>query len=181
MAQKSTIQQLPEDIKLELDKLIKDGRYTIDQLVEYLQDQGAPVSRSAVGRHKKKMDRALERLRQSGEVTKVLVKELGDKTEGEMSSAMREILRSMVFDFMMEGEKVEPKQFMFIAKTLKDIEQTAQISTKREREVREEMKQIARDQAQEAAKEVDKITKQAGLSGEFADEIRRQILGVGAE
>lgn len=180
MAQKSSIDQLPAEVKLELDKLIESGRHTIDQMVEYMQDKGADVSRSAVGRHTKKINKAVAKLRESREVASALATEMGDKGEGEMSSAMREILRSFIFDFMVKGDKTpDPKQLSFLARSLKDIEHTAQISAKREADIRKEMIALAKEKATEAAKEVGKVTKDAGLSKEMAEQIRRQILGIG--
>lgn len=179
MGRKSSIHQLPKDIKVDLDKLIEKGSATIDEMMQYLESQGADVSRSSVGRYKKNIDKTLEKIRQSREIAEVLTKELGDSTESEMSGAIREILRSLVFDFMTTNDKTpSDKQLANIARAMKDLEHSAHISQDRESKIRKEIREEMERKAEEAASNVEDIVKDKGLSKGAINDIRKHILGI---
>ncbi|MEF9491593.1 DUF3486 family protein, partial [Escherichia coli] len=73
---------------------------------------------------------------------------------------------------MAEDDKpVAPKALGQLALVAQRLEAAAMTSHKREKEIRQAF-------AEEAAAQLEKITKQAGLSAETAADIRRQILGI---
>ena len=53
MPPKSTIIRLPPEIRAEVDRLIREGAATTDEIVAALRELGAETSRSAVGRYAK--------------------------------------------------------------------------------------------------------------------------------
>jgi len=176
MAKPSSIRDLPDSIRSQIDFMISEGKWTIDQIVDYLSEAGHPKSRSAVGRYKKNLDQVASKLRQSREITDALVKEVGEKTvDGQQGRLLVEMMRSIVFDFLsntMESEKeVEPQDFMFLAKSMESMSKANQF------DLDFEMK-IAKKYADEAAKKVDKIAKQKGISADVRDAIKESILGV---
>lgn len=168
--------RLADDDKARLNELIAGGKLSIDGLVEWLGERGYEISRSAIGRHKKKIDRLAERLRQSRQISEALVRELGDAvSEGEQSRLLAEITRSLIFDFqtkaMEQGIEMEPNDFFFVAKAQKELAQVLRLSQDFEEKVMERAKKAAAGAAKKAGRK-------AGISEEAIATIEREILKI---
>lgn len=78
MAKKSSINNLPENVQLILNKRLGEGRMTLDQLVELLKSQGFEISRSAIGRYAQGYRKTIERMRRVQVATDMMTREMGD-------------------------------------------------------------------------------------------------------
>jgi len=183
MARRSSLEDLPQELLDEVNSLVGERGWTIDQVVEYLREAGYPRSRSAVGRHSKRVRELGERLRQSREITEALVKEMGPAAqEGQQGRLLAQMLRTLVHDHLEQqlqegGSTPDPEQFAYLARTLKEISQATRHDQDFEQKIREQVRQEEREQAAQQAVEA---AKSAGLSGEKAADIRRDILGAPA-
>ena len=108
MARASSIDKLPEEIRSEIGRLRQNGR-SIDDILAHLKklDGIAPVSRSALGRHLKGMEKIGERLRRSRQVAEAVVKELGDAPESQAARLGIELLHSAILELFMNVEAGE--------------------------------------------------------------------------
>lgn len=177
MGRKSSLRRLPPEILQEVNRLLSEGRFTLDELLEHLRGMGVEtVSRSALGRQKQRIDKVAAKLRQSREITASLVQELGaNSTEGEQGRLLVETLRGMIYDHLeariVEGELGDPKSFMALARTLKDMAQANRLDQDFEAKVRERVQK-------ETVRAVEDATREAGLSAETVEAIKSRILGV---
>jgi len=110
MTRPSTIDALDTKIQAEIGRLRMQG-CTIDEIVAHLgKMHGATVSRSALGRHVKGLERVAEQIRRSREVATALVQQLGDAPESETARLNIEIMHSAILDLKMrsaDGERVD--------------------------------------------------------------------------
>lgn len=101
VARKSSIDTLPEEIRVAVDEELARGRLTLDQIVQKLEAQFGEStelpSRSALGRRKQRMDKIIAKHRQTNEVMKVFVKEFGGG-KSQMSRGIIEMLRMAVHE-----------------------------------------------------------------------------------
>ena len=176
MGRKSTLRRLPPEIQTEINRILSEGRLTLDELLEHLRGIGVEgVSRSALGRQKQKIDKMAARLRQTREMTEALVREIGPSTaEGEHGRLLVETLRGMVFDHLAAhgaDEDGDPRAYMALARTLKDLAQANRLDQDYETKVRERIRK-------ETVKAVEESAKEAGLSAETVEAIKGRILGV---
>lgn len=177
MGRKSSLRRLPPEILQEVNRLLSEGRFTLDELLEHLRGMGVEtVSRSALGRQKQRIDKVAAKLRQSREITASLVQELGvNSTEGEQGRLLVETLRGMIYDHLeariVEGELGDPKSFMALARTLKDMAQANRLDQDFEAKVRERVQK-------ETVKAVEDSAREAGLSAETVEAIKSRILGI---
>lgn len=177
MGRKSSLRRLPPEILQEVNRLLSEGRFTLDEILEHLRGMGVEtVSRSALGRQKQRIDKVAAKLRQSREVTASLVQELGaNSTEGEQGRLLVETLRGMIYDHLeariVEGELGDPKSFMALARTLKDMAQANRLDQDFEAKIRERVQK-------ETVRAVEDATREAGLSAETVEAIKSRILGV---
>lgn len=179
MGRRSTVSRFPEPIVTQVNQLIRDG-HTIDEIVATLQRMGADVSRSAMGRYVKSARESMEKYRQAQEVAKVWVDKLETEPSGDVARLLPEMLRAVAFQTLSTmGEATDPvgsQDLMFLAKALKDVSSASRINVDTELLLRK-----VRDQAKDAAAEVTKTIKQAGLSDETVQQIKARILGIGAQ
>lgn len=179
MGRKSSIAALPPEVKAAIDKVIASGRYTIDELVVKLQELGAEVSRSAVGRYTKDFEDVARQMREAREVASAFAQELGQIPDNDMGRALVEMLHHMIFKMMLsassEGSTVAPEDLMRLAKALKDAAATNKASVDLELKIRAEVERETKDAA---AKVADKIGRERGLSADTIGAIKAQILGV---
>lgn len=177
MGRKSSLRRLPPEVLQEVNRILSEGRLTLDELLVHLRGMGVDtISRSALGRQKQRIDKVAAKLRQSREITASLVQELGaNSTEGEQGRLLVETLRGMIYDHLeariVEGEPGDPKSFMALARTLKDMAQANRLDQDFEAKVRERVQK-------ETVKAVEDSAREAGLSAETVEAIKGRILGI---
>lgn len=179
MARPSSVKLLSPEILAEVNRLLADGRHTLDDIVEHLRGLGQEVSRSALGRHKQRFNAVAERLRQSREITATFVQELGESVmDGEQGRLLAEMVRGLVYEQLearMTGEQeADPKAIAMLGRTLKELAHATRLSQDYEVKVRE----IA---AREAAQRMEESAAKAGVSPDVVRHIRRDILRMSDE
>jgi len=177
MARPSTIQRLPGEIREAIADLRGKGR-TIDEILSKLRELEVDVSRSALGRHVKQLDKIGDEIRRSRAVAEALVKQYGDAPESRAAKMNIELMHSLVTRLMIseEGERAEfePREAMLMATALQKLVQASKQDVDRETLVRKEFARKL-DEAVAAAEEAG----ERGLSPERLAELRRGFLGVG--
>lgn len=179
MGRKSSLRRLPPEILQEVNRILSEGRLTLDELLEHLRGMGVEtISRSALGRQKQKIDKVAAKLRQSREITASLVQELGaNSTEGEQGRLLVETLRGMIYDHLeariVEGEPGDPKTFMALARTLKDMAQANRLDQDFEAKVRERVEKEVKAKLDKA---VDEVTGDPENTALTPGELRAKLL-----
>lgn len=176
MGRKSTLRRLPPEIQTEINRILSEGRLTLDELLEHLRGIGVEgVSRSALGRQKQKIDKMAARLRQSREMAEALVREVGPSAaEGEQGRLLVQALRGLVMDHLANLEEdADPKSFMAIARALKDMAQANRLDQDFEARVRERIQREAEKKLDDATARA--AAESAGLTPEEALERVRAI------
>lgn len=191
MTRPSSIDTLEPKIQAEIGRLRLQG-CTIDEIVGHLGKlHGATISRSAMGRHVKGLERVAEQIRRSREVATALVQELGDAPESETARLNIEIMHSAILDLKMrsaDGEDVDkggaaalagnPEGIMLLSKAIDHLA-TAQ---KKNADFTAQVEKRAEDRTKKAAAvAVEAVTKARGISGETAELIKAAIFGVKPE
>ncbi len=184
--QPSTIDQLPDDIRAKLQELLRDPRVTqleaTAKINAILETEGHDdrISKSAVNRYAIRMEQAGAKIRESREVAEMWIGQLGATPQGKVGNFVNETLRTLALDIslvLQEGQlngKNAPKAAKMLnnlALAMQRLEKAANLNVEREKEIRQEERERAADQAA-------KIAKKGGLSSDTVQEIRRQILGI---
>jgi hypothetical protein len=178
MPPRSSISRLPSDVKASVDKLIRED-VTIDEIVAHLEKLGEDVSRSAVGRYRKNAEATMRNHREAQEVAGVWVEQLGENPKGDVGRLCAEMLKTVAYQTLSNmGEREETdvavasKNIAYLSKSMKDLASADKLSLDREERIRDAALAAA-------AKKVDSVVKNRGLTAEDAAAIRAQILGVG--
>lgn len=171
MGQKSAVARLDPRVRESVDTAIREGRATIDEIVELISQHGIEVSRSAVGRYKQKAESQMQRYREAQEVAKVWIGKLQADPEGDVGRLLAEMLRTAAFQTLGDMENAAPQEIMLLAKAIKDLASADKLTTERILKARQ-------DATKEAAEAATAVAKSKGLSADTVAELRREILGV---
>lgn len=170
----SSINQLDPAVKEAVDKAVREGRATIDQILQLIDSMGGEASRSAVGRYVKNARERLEDYRQASQIAAVWVDKLGKEPEGDIGRMLLEMLRVVAFKSIGDIDQASPEDLMFLGKALKDIAGADKLVVDREINLRK----LIAAKAEKVASEVATTAKKAGLSDDTIDLIKQKILGV---
>ena len=187
--QPSKVDLLPEDIKKQLDSMLRDKRFSQGEILDAVNsliiesglDDGATISRSGLSRHAQKTEAIGQKLRDLRESTKALTAELGEKPTGDTTKLILEMGRSQLFRAMQQQMMNPDEDAAVDIDTIKDamlaaqrLEQTAMAAHKRQQE-------IEKAYAQKLAKDLDQKVKNENLP-QTADDMlaffKRDILGL---
>lgn len=180
----STVDRLPKEVREKIAALREAGR-TIDEIMAKLntliQDEELP-SRSALGRHLKKQEQIMARVRESRQLAEAITRNLGDKQASDVVRMNLELLQDIILRVTMASDEegnavvVDPKDIMFLATALEKAAKASksdfdqQLAAARELERRAATQKAADNAAAEARKQ--------GLSADTISAIKKRILGV---
>ena len=153
MPRRSAIKRLDPRVRETVDKLIRDGRATIDDIVERLESmigEDAP-SRSSVGRYVHSAREKMARYKEAQELAKVWVGTLEEDPDSDVGRLLSEMLRTVAFQQLStmgdDGAKVGTKDIMFLAGAIRDLASADKIAADREIAIRREVAKKAADEA----------------------------------
>lgn len=184
---KSKIELLPEDIRAQLNVLIRSGDMTQkdirDAVNQMIEEAGLPddakLSRTGFNRYAKRMENMGQRLRQSREVAEVWITKLGEAPTSDVGKLLQEFVRTMAFETSMrlmedadeKQEVIPPKALNQLALVVQRIEQASMTSHKVEKEIRAAY-------AAEAAEKTEAVAKKAGLTADTVKMLKAELLGI---
>lgn len=176
----SSIDRLPPEVRELIGRLRADGR-TIDEILAKLGELDAEVSRSALGRHIKKIAEVGEQVRRSRDMAIALVDRFGDEPDNRVARLNIELMHGLVMKAVTataEDEDGEaqpvtytPEDTMFLARSLQSLATAQKADADRTLKLQAEF-------AKKAAVEVAKIGKAKGLTKDTVDAITHAVLGI---
>lgn len=175
----SSIDRLPDEVKEEIGRLRRQGR-TIDEILGKLREllpEDQQPSRSAVGRHVKKIEVLGQHMRASREMANALVDRLGEGGENKLLRLNAELMQGVITNLLIseDGDPVtlNPKEAAFLANALQRIATAQKTDADLVGKLREEQRRVVEA---EMKKKLDEAEGRDGFNAEAAEEARR-ILG----
>lgn len=173
----SSITQLDPKIKEAVDTAVREGRTSIDQLVELINSLGGEASRSAVGRYVKTANERMEEYRQAQQMASVWMDKIGAEPKGDVSRMLLEMLRMLAFKSLSETESASPEDLMFLSNAIKGFAQTDKLVIDKEFAIRK----LIAAKAEKAAEAITKQARKMGASEEMIQTWRDRVMGVAAK
>ncbi|EGF92439.1 protein gp27 [Asticcacaulis biprosthecium C19] len=186
----SSIETLPEEVRLKIGKLIA-ANVTLDAILQAMDELLATSdafqlpSRSALGRYAKRFRKVQERLAQTRAAAETFAAKFGDKPDDQVGRLNIEMMQTIIFDLasavgeaddddLGEGEAkpvtLDPEQVLFLARSLQSLSSAAKTDTDRTLKIKEQV-------AKEAAKAVANVVKQEGISDDIAERLFNAVMG----
>jgi hypothetical protein len=178
MGGKSTIGRLPPAIKEAVDTAIREGRATIDEIVDVIRSMGGDASRSSVARYKKSQEEEMELYRAVRETAAVWATRMEEDPNGDISKLTQQLVTTLAFKVAKEmaiepDALARPMDVMLLSKSVESIARAQKTSLERELRLRKEITEQAAQLAEESVRK-------KGLSAAAAADLRREILGIAA-
>lgn len=176
MARKSAISQLDPRIRDAVDSAIREGRATIEEILERVRAMGGQASRSSLGRYKKSAEEQMAKYREAQEVAKVWIARLEADPQGDVGRLLPEMLRAVAFQQLanMDGDEVDSKEIGVLARAIKDASSATKATVEAERLRRKIRDAAAKVQAVETEVREGKRT----LDADTLKRIREEIYGI---
>jgi Protein of unknown function (DUF3486) len=131
---RSKVARLPAEIREQIEAAWREGRVTLDELMELVKRTGADaasdpengVSRSGLHRYLKSFGEAAERMREAEKIAGATVAKLGEPGSGSLRRMLTQLL-SMVAMYQLRaiedvGAQIKPSDLAFLARAVRDIE-----------------------------------------------------------
>lgn len=166
----SKVTALPEDIREQLNRLLLEG-ITYEEAAVWCKDQGFEMSKSAVGRYGRQFFEAYQNVIRFEDQAKAMT---GDVGEGlNLEEATGKLLMQKILSALITSESDIFEQHRMI-QAVAALQNSAMRMEKLKIDIGKEMER----RTASAAKDVEKITRKAGLKTETVDEIKQRILGI---
>jgi hypothetical protein len=183
MAPPSKISQLPQDLRDELiDRIMDSGfadydghhAWLLQQIEEREIELEDPISRSAIARVGKRHKSISKRMQE----IRAMEREFSSDPV-HTNRTTNQMLQMLAFaktrDAYNGSIEIDADYLKDMALTIGRLEKAAAINEDRERDIREDERQRARE---DAAAAVESSARQAGVSAETVERIRRDVLGM---
>ena len=154
VGRRNAIERSPEQVRATIDGLIRKGRFTLDEILDYVRaqhgDEAVP-SRSGLHRYTRQQSEMLEKMRAIDAAARVVVEELGESPDDRAGALLVQSITTLATDAALRAH----------------TEDGASV---------DEVRKLAREQEAQ----LKSLEKAGGLSHDAAQTIRRQILGIAA-
>lgn len=172
----SSIDQLPEDLRVEINAALRDRRLTqtkiLDAVNPVLDVRGEkPISKSALGRYAMAVEEKGAMMREARQAADALVGGIGENSGTDLGRAVTELVKTLSFNLVLNEGEVDVDTLNKVALISQRIERASAMGHDREQKIRTQTLEAAADAVKETVAK-------GGLSDEAADMIRRKILGV---
>lgn len=177
MPRKSSITRMDPRIREAVDAAIREGRATIEELVDLVNAKGGQISKSAMGRYRQGAEAQMARYREAQEVAKVWIGKLEADPNGDIGRLLPEMLRMVAFQQLAdidEDAEISAKELALLARAIKDAAGATKTSVEVER---------LRRQIKEAAEKVEAVENEVRsgkrvLDADTLKRIREEIYGI---
>lgn len=180
MGRKSSVSRLDPEARKYLEKLIRDGRHTLDELLDAMRTKypAADISRSGIHRYRVGVEEMVGRMREIETASAVLVGELGEGVGDKAGELLAQAVTTLAANAALNAhgnDKISIKEVGELARAARAAMQARTMSLK-EREAIEE--HARRRLLEEQQGNLEKIAKSQGLNKDQVDFWMKEFLGV---
>lgn len=177
MAKRSSVQGLPTEIRAWLDTTLVEGNFSGYKLLEAeLKERGYEIGKSSIQRYGTKLERRLAAVKASTDAARAIAEGAPDEQDHK-SAATIALVQSDLFEALLSLQEAEDEddpaeRVKILSKAARGIAEVAKASITQKKFAQEVRRQALKD----AADKVEETAKQAGVSPETIQIIRRDVL-----
>lgn len=169
MGRKSTIKRLEPEARKHLEKLLREDRHTLDELLVAMRERfpNAEVSRSALHRHRQGYEELVKGMREQQAIASLVVSELGENPDDKAGALLVQTITTLTNQVALtaagEGE-VDVETVRKLARAAKDVIAARRVDRQERLAIRQEARdellaeQEARFDALGQSGEIDQVT-----------------------
>ncbi len=174
MGRKSTIKRLEPEARKYLEKLLREDRHTLDELLAAMREQfpAAEVSRSAIHRHRVGFEEFMKGMREQQAMASVVVAELGENPDDKLGALLVQTITTLTNQVAMQtagGGDVDVETVRKLARAAKDVLAARRVD-------RQERLAIRQDARNELLAEQEERFKALGQSGDVDKDTLAKVI-----
>lgn len=174
MGRKSTIKRLEPEARKYLEKLLREDRHTLDELLAAMREQfpAAEVSRSAIHRHRVGFEEFMKGMREQQAMASVVVAELGENPDDKLGALLVQTITTLTNQVAMQtagGGDVDVETVRKLARAAKDVLAARRVD-------RQERLAIRHDARNELLAEQEERFKALGQSGDVDQDTLAKVI-----
>jgi len=170
MPARSTISQLPSEIRAELDKRLVAGRFSdYAGLAAWLKKKGVEISRSAAHRYGQKFEARLTAIKAATDQARA-ISEAVDDDPGRMGKALTRLCQEKAFNTLMDMNDAGDLNLAALGRMVADLNRSEITQERWRAEVKEK--------ARQAVENIEERGKAKGLKPEAMQIIKEEIYGI---
>lgn len=172
MARKSAIRKLPAEQRKYVEKLLREDRLTLDEMLAAIRAQFPTAdvpSRSSLGRYKQAVDAIAERIRGQREVARVWVAELGENPDDKSGELLVQTITALANDVALRAANSDEVDAADVSRLARIVNQLSDASA-RTLKTRKAMRA-------EALQDVKAVAKEAGVPEDVMALIDAKLMG----
>lgn len=178
MARRSKVLELPQAVRVWLDKTLADSNFSgYEQLEALLAERGYSIGKSSLNRYGQALEARVAAVKAATEAARAIADAAPDDADLR-SAASISLIQTDVFNVMVAlqeaGAAIDPaERLKVLAKAGKSIAELSRASVNQKK-----WETDVRAKAKAAADAAERIAKKGGLSAASVAEIRKSILGI---
>ena len=174
MGRKSTVKRLEPEARQYLEKLLREDRHTLDELLAAMREQfpAAEVSRSAIHRHRVGFEEFMKGMREQQAMASVVVAELGENPDDKLGALLVQTITTLTNQVAMQtagGGDVDVETVRKLARAAKDVLAARRVD-------RQERLAIRQDARNELLAEQEERFKALGQSGDVDQDTLAKVI-----
>lgn len=182
MGRKSSIERAPEEVRATIDKLIRQGRFTLDEMRDYVRDkhgEAVTPARSSLHRYTVQQEAMLEKMRGIDAAARVVVEELGESPDDRAGALLVQSITTLATDAALRaqvpGEEPSIEEVRKLARAARDV-----ISARKANlQERQQIERMARERLQREQNEnLQQIASEQGMSKDQVEFWQKRFLGI---
>ncbi|MGH8387004.1 MAG: phage protein Gp27 family protein, partial [Pseudomonas sp.] len=181
---KSSISRLPAEQRASVERMLREDRLTLDEMIAELQRQfpgepAAEVSRSALHRYERGFTELTARMREIEAVSDAVIGELGEGVGEKAGALLAQAVTTLATNAALQAhgnDKITIDEIRKLARAAKDAMDTQRVGVNLRKAIADEARQAL---LREQSARLDKVVKSDGLSEQTAADMRKKILGIG--
>jgi hypothetical protein len=186
VAKKNAIHYYPPEIRKAIDKLLKEGGRTLDELLEQIHHEHAekletagkePPSRSSLGRYSVEFEKSIKEARELRHASRAWVNQVGEDPDSDTGKMLVEMMQSVTAKSLLAMKKdgvLEIDELKAFAQAVHRLSQSDAIQVKRAQWLKEEAR---RELIEEQKQKLSSANKSGLISAETLATIRSQLYG----
>jgi len=178
MGSVSTLDRIPDELRKLFRRLVRDG-HTIKEITDKLNELGAEVSKSAVGRKVKDVKEEIAEFVKAQEIASQWLTQIDERPDSDVGRLLPELLKMIALQTLRDmqstvgggdpkAKKPKPMDLMLLAKSIRDLEATTKASAER-------IEKVERAMVERATKKVGEVGAQAGISQASIERIQQEL------
>lgn len=183
MGRKSSVKRLEPIARQYLEKLMREDRHTLNELLVELRAKfpDAEVSRSAIHRHRAGFEELVKGMREQQAIASMVVAELGENPDDKAGALLVQTITTLTNQVALTAagseKDVDVETVRKLARAAKDVLAARRVDRQERLAIREDARQELLDE-QEA--NLQEVAKSQGMDEAQVDFWRRKFLGIGS-